>query len=113
MENITIGQIAGALGILAGMLGSLTVFYNIFKRTISDKIDKNKADIASNCKEIKDLKEEVKRLKSEIADSKEERLILLKAQLACLKGLKEQGCNGPVSKAIGDIEDYLMKKSHD
>lgn len=113
MENITIGQIAGALGILAGMLGSLAVFYNVFKKTISDKIDKNKADIASNCEEIKELKEEVKRLKSEIADSKEERLILLKAQLACLKGLKEQGCNGPVAQAIGDIEDYLMKKSHD
>ena len=46
-------------------------------------------------------------------DSKEERLILLKAQLACLKGLKEQGCNGPVSQAIGDIEEYLLKKSHD
>ena len=38
MENITIGQIAGALGILAGMLGSLAVFYNIFKKIdVSDR----------------------------------------------------------------------------
>ena len=113
MENITVGQIIAALGGLASLLGSLAVFYKILKKAILDKITKNQEDIDKNSLEIKDLKEEVKRLKSEIADSKEERLILLKAQLACLKGLKEQGCNGPVTKAIGDIEDYLMKKSHD
>ena len=32
--------------------------------------------------------------------------------LACLKGLKEQGCNGPVSEAINKIEKYLNKKAH-
>ncbi|EKC77057.1 hypothetical protein OBE_00546, partial [human gut metagenome] len=31
---------------------------------------------------------------------------------ACLKGLKEQGCDGPVTQAIGDIENYLIKKTH-
>ena len=46
-------------------------------------------------------------------ESKKERLILLKGQLACLKGLQEQGCNGSVTQAIGDIENYLIDKSHE
>ena len=27
-----------------------------------------------------------------------------------LQGLKEQGCNGPVTQAIDDINDYLQTK---
>lgn len=33
--------------------------------------------------------------------------------LACLKGLKEQGCNGPVTDAINKIEKYLNQKAHE
>ena len=33
--------------------------------------------------------------------------------LACLKGLKEQGCNGPVTEAINKIEKHLNKQAHD
>lgn len=33
--------------------------------------------------------------------------------LACLKGLKEQGCNGPVTEAINKIEKHLNQKAHD
>ena len=32
--------------------------------------------------------------------------------VACLKGLKEQGCNGPVSEAIDKIEKHINKKAH-
>jgi len=33
--------------------------------------------------------------------------------LACLKGLKEQGCNGPVTEAINKIEKHLNQKAHE
>ena len=33
--------------------------------------------------------------------------------LACLKGLREQGCNGPVTEAINKIEKHLNKQAHD
>lgn len=106
MEHITIGQIVGAISSVSVIIGFIVMIYNFVKKSTLDKIDKNSKD-------IEELKKEIGLLKSEVQDSKEERLILLKAQLACLKGLKEQGCNGPVTKAIGDIEEYLMKKSHD
>ena len=34
-------------------------------------------------------------------------------QFACLKGLQEQGCNGPVTEAVNRIEEYLNKKAHE
>ena len=43
---------------------------------------------------------------------KEEQTLLVYGQLACLKGLKEQGCNGPVTEAIKMIEKHLNKEAH-
>lgn len=31
---------------------------------------------------------------------------------ACLSGLKEQGCNGPVTQALDALEKHLNKKAH-
>lgn len=49
----------------------------------------------------------------EIASIKEEQTLLVYGILACLKGLKEQGCNGPVSEAIDKIEKHVNKKAHE
>lgn len=43
----------------------------------------------------------------------EEQTLLTYGTLACLKGLKEQGCNGPVTEAIDKIEKHLNKAAHD
>ena len=48
----------------------------------------------------------------EIKDIKKEQEILTKGILACLKGLKEQGCNGAVTTTISEIETYLNNKAH-
>ena len=48
----------------------------------------------------------------DISSIKEEQSILTKGVLACLKGLKEQGCNGPVTEAIETIEDHINKEAH-
>lgn len=43
---------------------------------------------------------------------KEEQTILTQGILACLMGLREQGCNGPVTAAIEQIETHLNKQAH-
>ena len=48
----------------------------------------------------------------DIASIKKEQSILTKGVLACLKGLKEQGCDGPVTEAINSIENHLNKEAH-
>ena len=48
----------------------------------------------------------------DIKTIKEEQSILTCGVLACLKGLKEQGCDGPVTDAIQKIENHLNKQAH-
>ena len=43
---------------------------------------------------------------------KEEQTVLVRGILACLMGLKEQGCNGPVTEAIEQIENHINKQAH-
>ena len=43
---------------------------------------------------------------------KEEQTVLTQGILACLQGLHEQGCNGPVTAAIERIETHLNKQAH-
>ena len=42
----------------------------------------------------------------------EELTLLTYGVLACLKGLKEQGCNGPVTEAVNKIEKHINTKAH-
>lgn len=49
----------------------------------------------------------------EIERVKSEQCLLAYGILACLKGLKEQGCNGPVTEAIDKIEKHINKQAHD
>ena len=48
----------------------------------------------------------------DIKSIKEEQNVLVHGVLACLKGLKEQGCNGPVTEAINQIEKHINKQAH-
>lgn len=49
----------------------------------------------------------------EIKKTKSEQCLLTYGVLACLKGLKEQGCNGPVTEAIDKIEKHINKQAHE
>ena len=51
--------------------------------------------------------------KSALAAIQDEQTLLTYGVLACLKGLQERGCNGPVTEAINKIEKYLNQKAHD
>jgi len=41
-----------------------------------------------------------------------EKEVLLRGVLACLNGLKQQGCNGPVTEGIENIETFLFEQAH-
>lgn len=48
----------------------------------------------------------------EIASIKEEQALMTMGILACLKGLKEQGCDGAVTEAVNKIEKHINEKAH-
>lgn len=47
-----------------------------------------------------------------IKNIQREQQLLTYGVLACLKGLKEQGANGPVSEAIDKIEKHMNEAAH-
>lgn len=81
---ITAGAAVGAVSVLAALLVKLVHW-----------LDRQKAQDA------------------ELQDVQTEMTLLTYGVLACLKGLKEQGCNGPVTEAVNKIEKHLNQKAHD
>ena len=49
---------------------------------------------------------------ADMASMKKEQTLLVYGILACLKGLKERGCNGPVTEAINKIEKHINENAH-
>ena len=89
MENLTdiileIASLIGAVGVILGLVFSIYKWY----------LKQNKQD-------------------AEIKAVKEEQCIMVYGLLACLKGLKELGCNGSVSEAETKLEKHINLKAHE
>ena len=48
----------------------------------------------------------------DIKKMKEEQQVVCYGVLACLRGLREQGCDGPVDDAITKLEKHLNQQAH-
>ncbi len=92
---ITAGAVVGALTTIIALLVKVVRWFDRQK----------KQDI-----ELKALQEKHDK---DIRDLKHEQTLSIRGILAALKGLSEQGCNGPVTEAINKIEKYLNQKAHD
>ena len=54
-----------------------------------------------------------KKQDKELAAIRKEQTLICYGVLACLKGLKEQGCNGPVTAALDKLEKHLNQAAHE
>lgn len=86
LNGSTIITLAAVVGAAAALLGYYNKVYGWYKRQQAQDRD--------------------------IAAIKAEQTLLTYGVLACLKGMKEQGCNGPVSEAITKIEKHINQKAH-
>lgn len=105
MGNLTLQQIATGIGIIVAIFTPLVAVYKVYKKNIEDRFQ-------SINQKIVEQQAEIETLKKESLINKNENILLIKSVQACLKGLKEQGCNGPVTEAINNIDEYLLKASH-
>jgi Na+/melibiose symporter-like transporter len=87
---------------IVGAVVSLATFFSKLVRWV----DRQK-------KQDEDIKQLKKHHEEDIKSIKEEQTLLVFGILACLKGLSEQGCNGPVTEAIHKYEKYLNQKAHE
>lgn len=98
--TVTWQGIITAFAVVGALIGLATYFSNVVRW-----VDKqNEQD-----EEIKKLKEHHE---DDIKSLKEEQALLIDGVLACLKGLQERGCNGPVTEAIDKYEKFLNAKAH-
>ena len=106
MENITIGHIVSVIGMLTVIVSFFVAIFRWYKSHIIDEFSSIK-------KRLKTLEKKEEEYEREVSNSKQERTILLRGELAALKGLKEMGCNDAVTTSINEIEKYIIEKSHD
>ena len=88
----------------AAVVSALTVIITLFVKVVRF-IDRQKKQDT----ELTDLRS---LHNADMASMKKEQTLLVYGILACLKGLKEQGCNGPVTEAINKIEKHLNENAH-
>lgn len=99
---ITAASLIGALGVIGGMLIAAYKFTQK-PAALKKKMEEQEEHI-KGMKETHD--EDIRRIN-------EEQCLITYGLLACLKGLRERGCNGPVTEAINKIEKHLNKQAHD
>lgn len=92
---ITAAALISAIGVIGGML--ITAY----------KFSRKPAELEKRIDELQKTHEE------DIRKINEEQCLITYGLLACLKGLREQGCNGPVTDGINKIEKHLNKQAHD
>ena len=54
-----------------------------------------------------------RRQDEELKAIRKEQTLICYGLPACLQGLKDQGCNGPVTEAMNRIEEHLNQAAHD
>ena len=91
---VTAGAVCGALATIITLLVKFVRWVDRQKRQDAD---------------IKALQE---RHDKDIKALQHEQTLAIYGILAALKGLQEQGCNGPVTEAVSKIEKYLNQKAH-
>ena len=103
---ILLGSVLAAIGAIAGRFANAVRF-----------VDRQKAQdkelAALKAQHEKDKKELYKKTERELTAIYDEQTLLTYGVLACLKGLQEKGCNGPVTQAVDKIEKHLNEKAHE
>jgi len=114
--TVTFSEIAG--WILAAALGGSGLVGLLFirpRRKIERSI-KEKEDAAEQTQErlkkVDELAQHSEAVDKALKAMATENTLQCYCLLACLKGLAEQGCDGPVHDAINKLEKYLNQKAH-
>lgn len=131
---VTVETILTASAVLGALGGFVTLAWKLFKWINHQKEQdaqialmdaKHKKELAemqaAHERELAEMKadytKQIQELKAthikDAHDIQEEQTLVVYGLLACLKGLNEKGCNGPVSEAIDRIEKHINKKAHD
>lgn len=103
---IKAAAVLGAVGAIWAVAYKIIKWFQRQEKQTSD-IEALRALHVSDTKDIKDKEN------ADMQIVKDELCVLSYAMLAALDGLKQQGCNGEVTKAHNMLEKHLNKRAHD
>ena len=97
--------VTGITIIVGAIVAVIRFFYKKWKKPID--VDNEIKLLHEEVSNLQDLHEsDMERVTSELR-------LLMKGMLAALDGLKQKGCNGPVTKAHEELEEHLNSSAHD
>lgn len=104
-----------SLILLSGVLAAISAVAGYMAKAVRfvDRQKAQDAELAALKKQHeKDKKELYTKTEEELTAIYQEQTLLTYGVLACLKGLQEKGCNGPVTAAVDKIEKHINEKAH-
>ena len=83
----------------------------------AEKLKEEREEIVCNYNDqLADIRKKQDDIRSDfeakVQEIKAEQIIIIETLRAVLDGLKQQGCNGRVSEAISNLDEYLNEKAH-
>ena len=129
MEAVTFNDLVRLAVVVAGIWGFCKIVGEIVK-TINARHDKEQkwdgmADSLRKerdedvCKynaqltQIRLSQEDIRQeFDEKVREIKQEQYLIVECLRAVLDGQRQQGCNGKVSEAIENLDDYMVKKAH-
>ncbi|MBQ8533478.1 MAG: hypothetical protein IJ462_01430 [Clostridia bacterium] len=95
---IKLGELCGAIGAALALISPLAFYVFRYFKGLSRRLDTLEKQNVSQQKSIE--------------LSLEERRMLLKGVFACLDGLHQKGCNGQVTHAHNELNNYIINAIH-
>jgi len=133
-EPITINALLQLGGIIAAFWGGYKILMEIIKTIGGKYVEKKKQEeleptLIKNIQDERDkisekYDNELSEMRNQINENHADTeaklqelvamvMILTKGQVAALDGLKQQGCNGKVTQAKQELDEFLMSKAVD
>lgn len=97
---ITVDKIVEFAAVLAAVIAICTAAYKVVKWLQTQE------------KQSSDIDELKKKEAADIQEIMDEQCMISYALLACLDGLKQLNCNGPVTEAHNRLQKHLNKRAH-
>ena len=108
MENLSLKDVAVIMTVLTTIISPLVLLYKSYKKNIACRLDSLECRQKELEQHIADIREEHAKSFTEFKDNDH---VIITGLIACLEGLVEQGCNGPVKAGLKELKTYLIRKT--
>jgi hypothetical protein len=108
MESLSLKDITVIITMLTTIISPIVLLYKSYKKNIARRLDYLERRQKELEQHIADIRKEYAKSFTEFKDNDH---VIITGLIACLEGLVEQGCNGPVKAGLKELKTYLIRKT--